>query len=75
MPAATLNSHSDTDKKRTHRPPEFIFYFAILFLISIPFAMIEWIRLSLRRRTLNLRGPLARAWSEADRITPIIFSR
>jgi hypothetical protein len=27
----------------------------------------------IRRRTLNLRGPLARAWAEADRITPLIF--
>ena len=75
MPAATLNSHSDTVRRRTQRTPEFIFYFTILFLISLPLAMIEWIRQVFRRRTLNLRGPLARAWSEADRITPIIFSR
>ncbi|MEO1107820.1 MAG: cytochrome PufQ [Pseudomonadota bacterium] len=75
MPAVTLNSPSEADKKRSQRTPEFNFYFTILFLISIPFAMIEWIRLSLRRRTLNLRGPLARAWSEADRITPLIFSK
>jgi hypothetical protein len=75
VPAVTLNSPSETGKKRSQRTPEFIFYFTILFLISIPFAMIEWIRLSLRRRTLNLRGPLARAWSEADRITPLIFSK
>lgn len=75
MPAATLNSTNEAGKKRTQRTPEFILYFTILFLISIPFAMVDWIRQSMRRRTLNLRGPLARAWSEADRITPIIFSR
>ncbi|MEM1004665.1 MAG: cytochrome PufQ [Pseudomonadota bacterium] len=75
MPSATLNIQSEKGRKRSQRTPEFIFYFVILFLISIPFAMVEWIRQSLRRRTLNLRGPLARAWSEADRITPLIFSR
>ncbi|KUJ79798.1 cytochrome PufQ [Ruegeria profundi] len=75
MPAVTLNAHSEAGKKRSQRTPEFILYFSILFLISIPFAVVEWIRHALRRRTLNLRGPLARAWSEADRITPIIFSR
>lgn len=28
-----------------------------------------------RQSAGNLRGPLARAWTEADRITPLIFSR
>ncbi|MDA9944972.1 cytochrome PufQ [Paracoccaceae bacterium] len=28
----------------------------------------------MRKQTLMLHGPLARAWAEADRITPLIFS-
>jgi len=75
VPTESLTARKGPGKRRARRTPEFIFYFTILFLVAIPFAVVEWIRMSLRRRTLNLRGPLARAWCEADRITPIIFSR
>jgi len=53
---------------------EFNVYFAMIFLLAIPFKMWRWIVHVIRRRSLNVRGPLARAWAEADRITPIIFS-
>jgi hypothetical protein len=61
-------------RTRAHRGVEFTIYFTIIFLLALPFCSVDWIRNVIRRRTLNLRGPLARAWVEADRITPTIFS-
>jgi len=49
-------------------------YFFCIFFVAIPFATLRWMRDVIRHRTLNLRGPLARAWLEADRVTPMIFS-
>jgi len=49
-------------------------YFAIIFVFAIPSATLRWVRDVIRSRTLNLRGPLARAWLEANRVTPMIFS-
>jgi hypothetical protein len=46
----------------------------MIFLLALPFGSFRWLRDIVRFRTLNLRGPLARAWAEADRITPFIFS-
>lgn len=53
---------------------EYRVYFFCIFFVAIPFAAVRWIRDVIRHRTLNLIGPLARAWLEADRITPTIFS-
>jgi hypothetical protein len=53
---------------------EFIVYFTAIFLLALPGAWVAWVRDIFRRRTLNLLGPAARAWAEADRITPLIFS-
>jgi hypothetical protein len=56
------------------RSAEFYIYFTLIFLLALPAAWFRWGRDVLRHGTLNLRGPMARAWSEADRITPLIFS-
>jgi len=56
------------------RTAEFYLYFAMIFLLALPFETVRWLRDINRLRTLNLRGPLARAWAEADRTTPLIFS-
>lgn len=56
------------------RTAEFMLYFALIFLFAFPFACFGWGRDVVRFRTLNLPGPLARAWAEADRTTPLIFS-
>ncbi len=56
------------------RGAEFQFYFALIFVAAIPFASAAWVRDVIRHRSLNMHGPLARAWAEADRITPLIFS-
>lgn len=72
MSDATSNSPR-LNNGRT-RPAEFTLYFSIIFLLALPFASIGWVREVFRKRSLYLHGPLARAWAEADRITPLIFS-
>lgn len=61
-------------KHHVKRSAEYVTYFVLLFVLAIPFATVGWVIDVIRRGTLNLHGPLARAWAEADRITPLIFS-
>jgi hypothetical protein len=63
-------AHRSTQK----RGNEYLFYFIIIFFVAIPFAAAGWLLDVFQKQTLNLHGPLARAWAEADRITPLIFS-
>jgi len=60
---------------RGHRTSktEFFVYFALIFLVAIPFAVLAWIGSVLRHGRLPATGPIGRAWSEAQRITPMIF--
>ena len=53
---------------------EFNIYFSLIFILAIPVGTERWIANVVRKRSLDVRGPLARAWAEADRITPLIFS-
>jgi hypothetical protein len=73
----TMNSNvpnARTFRSRGSRQLEFRVYFALIFLLALPSSTVSWVLDIRRRRSLNLRGPLARAWAEADRITPVIFS-
>ncbi|EPX76006.1 cytochrome PufQ [Salipiger mucosus] len=68
---------SNPPPRRRHgrrRGAEFALYFTLIFLLALPAACFGWARDVIRRRTLNMLGPLARAWAEADRMTPVIFS-
>ncbi|QIE42564.1 cytochrome PufQ [Meridianimarinicoccus aquatilis] len=66
---------SETHTRRPmRRGAEFHLYFALIFVLALPFSTGGWVLDVIARRTLNLHGPLARAWAEADRITPLIFS-
>ncbi len=68
---------SNAPAPRAHgrkRGLEFNIYFALIFLLAIPVGCERWIANVIRKRSLDVRGPLARAWAEADRITPLIFS-
>ena len=56
------------------RSLEFHVYFALIFLIAIPIGFERWIADVIRKRSLDVRGPLARAWGQADRVTPMIFT-
>lgn len=61
---------------RAHRRPttEFAVYFGIIFLATLPLATLTWALATLRQMRWQARGPVARAWSQARIITPMIFS-
>ena len=53
---------------------EFALYFAIIFAATLPLALLTWALTALRSGRMPERGPVARAWSQARIITPMIFS-
>lgn len=57
-------------------PPkrEFYVYFAIIFLATLPLALVTWSLSAARQMRLPEKGPLAKAWSQARIITPMIFN-
>lgn len=69
-----FTSDAPRGRNASKRGTEFTFYFSLIFIVAIPFAMFGWVLDVFQKQTLNLHGPLARAWAEADRITPLIFS-
>lgn len=71
---AFLTMNKPKARHTSRRTLEFGVYFSIIFVAAIPFGVIGWAKDVVKSRTLLLRGPLARAWAEADRITPLIFS-
>ena len=61
---------------RRSGPPraEFAAYFAIIFLATLPLALLTWALTAARQLRMPDRGPVARAWSQARIITPMIFT-
>ena len=61
---------------RAHKPPrvEFYVYFGIIFAATLPLACLTWALSALKSASLPERGPIARAWTQARLITPMIFS-
>lgn len=62
--------------ERTHRKrptTEFYVYFGIIFLATLPLATLTWALSAVKQGGLPDRGPVARAWSQARIITPMIF--
>lgn len=53
---------------------EFMFYFAIIFVATLPLATLTWALSAIRTRSFTDKGPMARAWTQARIITPMIFS-
>ncbi|MEO0390481.1 MAG: cytochrome PufQ [Pseudomonadota bacterium] len=53
---------------------EYVIYFAIIFLATLPLACLTWALAALRSRSFTDKGPMARAWTQARIITPMIFS-
>jgi len=68
----TAGDHGESHGQRTPHA-EFYVYFAIIFVLAIPFAMAIWVMELVRERRLPVHGPLARAWREAGTVTPAIF--
>jgi hypothetical protein len=59
-----------------HKTPksDFMVYFAIIFLATLPLATLTWALAAIRTGSLTDKGPVKRAWSQARIITPMIFS-
>ena len=53
---------------------EFRVYFAVIFLATLPLASLTWAMALIRGGQWPEKGPVARAWSQARIITPMIFS-
>jgi len=53
---------------------EYRLYFAVIFLIYLPWALVAWALSVDDRGEEPKRGPVARAWQQASVITPLIFS-
>ena len=53
---------------------EFNVYFAIIFLATLPLATLTWALAAIKSRSFTDKGPMARAWTQASIITPMIFS-
>lgn len=60
-------------RKRSERT-EFMIYFAIIFVATLPLATLTWALKVIRGRSFAVKGPVSRAWSQARIITPMIFS-
>jgi len=65
--------HTD---RHAHRSPrtEFCVYFGIIFLATLPLAVLTWVLHAVKQGRIPEKGPVARAWSQARIITPMIFS-
>jgi len=64
---------SRTEPRRNIKA-EFMVYFAIIFVATIPLAMLTWAMQAIKTRSWTDKGPFARAWTQARIITPMIFS-
>jgi hypothetical protein len=63
-------------ERASHRPPrtEFCVYFGVIFLATLPLALLTWTLHAVKQGRIPESGPVARAWSQARIITPMIFS-
>ena len=48
-------------------------YFALIFVIALPFAAVAWVFSLIRHGQMPAKDPVCRAWCEARAITPMIF--
>jgi hypothetical protein len=53
---------------------EYFAYFALIFVATLPLACLTWVLSFVRRMELPASGPIKSAWSQAQIITPRIFS-
>ena len=68
---------SDAPMLRSKAAPpkrEYYAYFALIFLATLPLALLTWGLTAARQMALPEKGPLAKAWTQARIITPHIFS-
>ena len=65
-----------TRERRSHAAPmrEYYAYFVVIFVATLPLAFLTWGLSAARRMELPERCPIKAAWSQAQIITPRIFS-
>ena len=70
------NQMAPAQTRRRHHVPtrEYYTYFAVIFLATLPLAFLTWGLTAARRFEMPERGPIRSAWSQAQIITPRIFS-
>ncbi|MCY4006131.1 MAG: cytochrome PufQ [Rhodobacteraceae bacterium] len=68
----TMNSEKSIAERG--RSMEYYIYFTLIFLLALPINTMRWIGHIVRARSMKVRGPVGRAWAEAHRFTPCIFS-
>ncbi|UWR24360.1 cytochrome PufQ [Sulfitobacter sp. S190] len=62
-------------KRASHAPMrEYYVYFAVIFIATLPLAVLTWTLTAARQLALPSQGPVKSAWSQAQIITPRIFS-
>ena len=69
-----LNIEPSEGRQRGKPTTEFAIYFAIIFAATLPLATLTWALSVIRSGNLKQKGPMARAWSQARIITPMIFA-
>jgi len=70
------NVTATTPTKNRHCVPtrEYYVYFAVIFLATLPLTFLTYALSAARQFALPERGPIKAAWSQAQIITPRIFS-
>lgn len=76
METAARPEVATIDKVRKASPPkrEYYAYFTIIFLAALPLSFLTWLLAAGRQMAIPEKGPIARAWSQARIITPMIFT-
>jgi len=74
MTDMTSDIVTEAPKKRSSEKTEFMVYFAIIFLATLPLACLTWALAAFKSRSFTDKGPMARAWTQARIITPMIFN-
>ncbi len=70
----TSSSFDFDEPKKASPKAEFAVYFGIIFAAALPLACLTWALSIVKNGTSGGRGPVKRAWSQANIITPMIFS-
>lgn len=74
MTDMTSNIHMGAPARRTTGRGEYYAYFAVIFAATLPLACLTWALKAARQMRVPARGPVRSAWSQAQIITPMIFS-
>ena len=75
MTDITNHTAQQQESTRSRKAPkaEFMTYFALIFLATLPLSCLTWLLGVARTGSLQRKSPLKSAWSQARIITPMIF--